>query len=267
MKKLWINSEMVTNLREKLVGKICGNICEGKGVQFIDGVYHDCACTKEFLRELQMIGSGIPSRYFDFDFEHIYQKFEAENTQAIEVIHKYVDNIREMVDGGVGLFIFGEKGLAKTAFGCLILKEAIKVGKVAYMLSMSELSSMFRDSISDEATQEKLEWIQNTVEILLIDEIEKDFNVSDTTNYTGSYTNKFFRIIYDRKVALIATSNVKMSSLKGRQADNVIDRLQELILVPFVGKSYRSNEGAERLLLDVIEKKSKRTGGKHDSKI
>lgn len=245
----FLDRQVVTNLKDSVVGKVCNNKCNGTGVLFENNVIVDCVCIKEFLSKVKYLGAGIPKKYWDFNLRNLLGKFEVDNRISIELIKNYCKKVSDMVKEGVGLYLQGESGLAKSALAYYILKEALKQNIICYSIRMSHLSELLYDSQRDEIKLSKVEWIREEVELLMIDEIDKDYKVDSTVSFVGNQVNMFFSDMYDCGKSLIVTSNVPKTGLSGIQADNVIDRLSELADIVFIGESYRkANEAVNKIM-------------------
>ncbi len=235
-----IDSNDVTSLKNSVIGKFCNNECQGTGLLLKEGVFYDCRCVEEFKRRLKFLQANIPKKYWEFDLRNLTKEFCDENKLALNILKKYASKIKEMTLEGVGLYIQGSHGLAKTALGYYLLKEGLKKDLTCYSISMSHLTKILFD-ISIDENKEKINFLKNKVDLLLIDEIEKDYNVDKPTSYLGSLVNDFFRSIYDNKKSLIITSNLPKKDLESKKihASNVVDRFEELVDVILVGKSFR----------------------------
>jgi DNA replication protein DnaC len=239
-----LNGSDVQRLRTELIGKFCKNKCAGVGALFqaADLRWVNCDCTQEFSRRVKLLNAGIPKKYWDFTFKNLLKDFKEENTKSLGVVQTYCEKVATIVPKGGGLYIQGASGLAKSALGYYILKSALKQGIVAYAIRMSQLTGMIFDSLHDPIKKTHLEWMRDEVQLLMIDEIEKDNKINDPGTFAGAQVNEFFGEVYDSQKSLIVTSNVSKDQLKGIQADNVIDRLAELVDVILVGASYRRQD-------------------------
>ena len=245
-----VTREEVESLRISLIGKFCNNKCQGRGAILKDSIFNSCICVEEFEKHLRLLQSNIPKKYWDFDLRNLTKDYSKNNELALKIIKNYSDKIREMVDKGVGLYVQGSHGLAKSALSYYILKEAIKSDIVCYSINMSQLTKLFYD-IREEGSKERIDWIKEYVELLLVEEIEKDYNVDKSNTYAGSMVNDFFRAIYDNKKALILTSNLTKDALRKNKvhAENVIDRFEELVDVILTGDSFRKqNENLKQII-------------------
>jgi DNA replication protein DnaC len=123
------------------------------------------------------------------------------------------------------------------------LKEGIKKEVVCYSISMSQLTKLLYD-VNGAESRNRVDWIKNSVELLVIEEIEKDYKMEQSNTFVGSLVNDFFRVLYDNKKAIIITSNLPKKSLKESKihADNIIDRFEELVDIILIGNSYRKQD-------------------------
>jgi hypothetical protein len=238
-----ITHEEVERLKNSTIGKVCKNKCQGKGALLKDNIFINCICVEEFEKQLRLIQSNIPKKYWDFDLRNLTKDYSKSNELPLKIIKGYTDKIKDMINKGVGLYIQGAHGLAKTALSYYILKEGIKQEIVCYSISMSQLTKLLYD-IRLEENKNRIDWIKNDVELLVIEEIEKDYNVDQSTTFLGSLVNDFFRSLYDNKKALIINSNLTKKALRDSKihAANVIDRFEELVDVILIGNSFRKQD-------------------------
>lgn len=247
----YITAEVVEELREKIIGKFCKGKCGGSGTVYEKGIFFDCTCVKEFSKHLAYTAANIPRKYWDFSFRNLLKSFEDNNVISLKIIENYTSNISNMIEEGIGLYIEGEPGLAKSSLGCYILKAGVKAGHTSFCIRMSQLSKMLIENSfkRDEEVNTKITWIKKHVSLLMIDEIDKEYKVDNPNSYSGSVVNDFFGYVYDSKKSLIVTSNRPKQALKGIHADNVIDRLEELADIIIVGTSFR---GQNETLMKIL---------------
>jgi DNA replication protein DnaC len=238
-----VTCEEVESLKLSTIGKVCNNKCGGRGALLINSNFLNCDCVDEFERQLRLLQSNIPKKYWDFNLENLTKEYSDNNNIPLTIIKSYISKIKEMAEKGVGLYIQGSYGLAKSALSFYILKEAIKEKIVCYSINMSQLTNLFYD-FKDSKNTDRIEWIKEYVQLLVVEEIEKDYNIEKSNTYAGSLVNDFFRVIYDNKKSLILTSNLPKKKLREDKihADNVIDRFEELVDIILVGNSFRKQD-------------------------
>jgi len=246
----FLNDVDVNKLKDKYVGKVCVNKCQSSGVILENRTFIDCECMVEYKKYLSFLNAGINDRYWNFGYKDLEKKFVKDNTLALRYINAYREKLDKMIEKGVGIYIQGKPGLAKSAIAYLILKEAIAKNYTCYSIRMSKLTNLTCESVNDTEKKDMLDWLINDIDLLLIEEIDKDYKIADTNKWAGKNINEFFGDLYNSRHSLIVTSNIPRNELKGIQADNVIDRLAELIEVSFVGVSYRKFESYLKKMLD-----------------
>lgn len=237
-------------LKNTIIGKVCNNTCSGKGAILKDGAFIDCICVEDFKRKVKFSQAGIPKKYWDFDLRNLTKEFMDSNKISLNILKKYSSKIKEMTENGVGLYIQGDFGLAKTALSYYVLKEGLKSNLICYAISMSHLTKILYN-ISAEENMEKIERIKSKVNLLVIEEIEKDYNIDKSTSYLGSLVNDFFRALYDNKKSIIINSNLSKKALRDAEihASNLVDRFEELVDVILVGKSFRKQNENLKLII------------------
>jgi len=249
----FVTAEDIQSLRARTIGKACRNLCSGTGAVLENRTYRVCNCAAQVLQHLQLIGAGVPKKYWEFTLAHLQTRFQETNKVALATLYRYIDDLDNMVNHGCGVYIQGKSGLAKSALGYFVLRRGIALGRVCFTIRMSQLTKLFFESLQDPAKKHLLDWIREDVELLMIDEIEKDYRVESTGTFSGTQINEFFGDIYDRQKALIVTSNKSKRGLKGVHAENVVDRLEELIDIVFTGESFRAQDAALTTLITAHE--------------
>jgi DNA replication protein DnaC len=246
--RIWLTADQVNKTRSSIIGKDCE--CDGSGGILQGSNIQDCKCMEKFKWTIKMLNAGIPKRYWEFDLEKdLVKKFKDENEKSIKILNRYGKDIKNMVQQGVGLYIQGVGGTAKSASAYWIMKEAIKQDIICYSTRMSIISNLLRGSIDTKDSEDIITWMEEKVELLMVDEIEKDNKAADMHSITGTWVNEFFNNLYNRNISLIIVSNVDKKHLEESQAKNVVDRFNELVPVTMVGESYRSATKAQKMLL------------------
>lgn len=249
-----ITKEDVTRIKEETIGQVCKNRCSGSGALIENSEIKDCECLEDFKKKVLLVQIGIPRKYWNFSFDHLAPEFAKRNKLPLNILKKYCARVEKAAKEGIGLYIQGSHGLAKTSLSYLVLMEAIKKDVLCYATSMSKLSKLLF-KVDDADSIELIDWIKKDVQLLVIDEIEKDYRMDQVTTFLGAQVNDFFRVLYDNKKAIIITSNVTKNQLREDKthADNVVDRFEELIDVILTGNSYRKQEDSLKALAEDDE--------------
>jgi DNA replication protein DnaC len=247
--RMFVTPDDVKRLKDQVIGKLCAGKCEGTGTLLFDKVFHDCDCLIEFRKQLEFACASIPRKYWNFTLQDLLPAFCTSNEIALKLVEGYIHKIGDMVEQGVGLYIQGKSGLAKSAIASYILKEAQLKGYECYCIRMSQLTKTIFESLDEVEKRSLLKWIKDSVQLLLIDEVDKDYRVQNVEGFAGNQINEFFGDIYNSRKALIVTSNLSKKDLSKVHALNVVDRLSELADIVLVGDSYRKpNDALEKIL-------------------
>jgi DNA replication protein DnaC len=248
--RVFVTPDEVHKLKEATIGVICKGKCGGTGSLVSKNVIADCECLTEFRLRLDYLCAGIPKKYWNFTFDDLLPAFTKANTLALKLITNYIQRISEMISNGVGLYIQGKSGLAKSALASCILKEAKILGCDCYCIRMSQLTKLVFESLEDPDKRNMLKWLKDDVQLLVIDEIDKDYRVQNIDGFAGNQINEFFGDVYNSQKALIVTSNLAKKDLSKVHALNVVDRLSELVDVVLVGESYRNQGDALKKIME-----------------
>jgi len=243
----FISAETVKSIKNDTI-LIC-DICGGTGSHLINNMFSDCTCLQEFKRRVAYTGAGILKKYWDFELDYLLPEFKEKNSFSLKILEKFCADIKSNIDSGIGLYIQGVSGVAKTSLAFYLLKEALKHDIPSYGIRLSQLTKLLYESTTDDNKKDQLNFIKNETKLIFVDEIEKEFSIDDTTKFMGSQVNDFFSHIYDTQKSLIVTSNVPKTELKKVHAFNIVDRLQELIDVIFTGASFRDPNNALQKLM------------------
>jgi DNA replication protein DnaC len=256
--RIFVTSDDVKRLKDQIIGKFCGGKCEKRdGAVLVNRVFQDCECLIEFRKQHRFMCAGIPKKYWDFTLDDLLPTFHSSNEVALQLVQRYVEKVGEMIDSGVGLYIQGKSGLAKSAIASYILKEAQLKDYECYCIRMSQLTKTIFESLDEYDKRDLLKWIKDSVQLLLIDEVDKDYKVQNVEGFAGNQINEFFGDIYNSRKALIVTSNLSKQDLSKVHALNVVDRLSELADIVLVGESYRKPDAAFEKILGETNGKEK----------
>ena len=253
-----ITKEQVAEIKKNTIGVVCSNKCNGAGVvveKVNKGIqFNDCTCVKEFIWNTKLVMANVPIKHWDFSLRNLLKKFIDDNNTALALLKGYAEQADKMVKEGVGIYLQGSYGLAKTALASYICREFIKADKSVYFIRMSHLTKLLFESLKDEMLLQKLNWIRKEVQLLVIDEIEKDYKIDNVHSFSGVQISDIFDDFYETKKCLVVTANVPKLELGKVHSKNVVDRIQELVDIPLVGESYRGKADKKSLILEGMRK-------------
>jgi len=202
----------------------------------------NCDCMRKFKKEMKLIRSNIPIKYISLKMKDItHPQIRIQK----KVIKKYIKKIDEYFKRGIGFYLYGQTGLAKTALGVMILKAAIDKGKTAYFIDYRDLidfyTKIWKMSGSEKGdTEKEFEDKIYCVDYLLIDNLGSEIK----TKIDFSILEKILRKRNYANLPTIITSNVKITQYSRQKHCKFPDTMKSLLKannkeIEFVGMDYR----------------------------
>lgn len=94
-----------------------------------------CECNYIIKKEIKKITTNIPLKYLAFTFEDIDKiTVQEQKKQLLEYIEKLDFNFKN----GFGLFLYGDRGYAKTVLGSLVLIEVLNKGYSVFFTTLDQ---------------------------------------------------------------------------------------------------------------------------------
>ena len=174
------------------------------------------------INEKQLINAGIHERYADVSFNTL--KIDGDIRENAKLVYSYAKKINYYVQNGIGLILAGGYGTLKTTLAVCVLKEYINSGGYGLFIPMSSLM----DNLYSMKTRNIDEWItfENKIRntgLLVID----DLGGEDTTApWVLQKVNSIITERYNRKKAIIITTNLNKQDLENTYSGRIIDRLK-----------------------------------------
>ena len=174
------------------------------------------------INEKQLINAGIRERYADVSFNTL--KIDGDIRENAKLVYSYAKKINYYVQNGIGLILAGGYGTLKTTLAVCVLKEYINSGGYGLFIPMSSLM----DNLYSMKARNVDEWVtfenrlRNT-SLLVID----DLGGEDTTApWVLQKVNSIITERYNRKKAIIITTNLNKQDLENTYSGRIIDRLK-----------------------------------------
>lgn len=128
----------------------------------------ECECTKRYNIEFEKARAGIPYRYRQFDFSYLKNI----NSKDIPKLKKYLKEIKNYKNNGVGLILSGDYNSGKATVASIILNELInkgykKCGYLRFPQIMSAIQTYLRSGYMDE----HIDHIINNCEFIAIEDV------------------------------------------------------------------------------------------------
>ena len=137
-----------------------------------------------------------------------------------------VESARWMLDGGSGVFLYGEKGTGKTKLAAIIANERARAGKAVLFASVPDLMADIRSSFKDGTTSEAVQAVKNTPFLVL-----DDLGAEKMTEWVGEQLFCIVNHRYNERLQTVVTSNYSPTEIIAHMATvdrrgNVIDDIQ-----------------------------------------
>lgn len=188
----------------------------------------------------------IPPLFLRWDFSNIERK---DNRTNIEFCESYVNCFESNLLTTTGIFMVGDVGTRKSTLAYCMVKELIKKGYSARVVSFGKIIRELQSTYSPNCLK--------TYDDVLNDLIKFDFTVIDDLAVmigANSYTDKQLQVALDfidlmsthcKCVAITANShNIHTMKRYGDKFTPMLDRLNQMCnkTLVFSGNSYRGND-------------------------
>lgn len=159
-----------------------------------------------------MILANIPLNYYTYDFNNVIDQWSADpaNDEAVETFGLYINKIKRARRDGIGLYLSGSHGLAKTTAAVAVLKRALELKYTAYFITMNDLVEFVTSGWKDYSMKNKYQYIINNVDFLVVDDIGRNYAIQP--GMSTQFLDKLFVSRCNQKKATILTSNHHVES-------------------------------------------------------
>ena len=169
----------------------------------------------------------VPPRYRLCSFD----SFETTTaTQPlVKALHKWVSNMPQNMEEGMGLYISGDVGTGKTHLAVATLKEVIKQHELSGLfLTYDMFCEMVYDSRDGElpemyGEENLLKYTRRTYDVVVID----NFNADRVTDYMIKMTADLIQSRYDTQLPTIFTSSERIDKIGGLFTQRIASILRQ----------------------------------------
>ena len=172
---------------------------------------------------------------------------------ALKRCKTYCDKADEVVDKGMGIYLWGASGVGKTHITACMANDLIKNHrKEVLFTNFYQISKAIRDTYNGGGTETENSIINKIadVEVLFLDDLgTESLSKNDGNNFMQ---DKIFEIInarYNNNKSTIFTSNYSIGELTAQRGfmEKTIDRILEMstAIIYISGNSYRHNKRNE----------------------
>ena len=190
--------------------------------------------------------SCMRKRFLDRTFEN-FTADSPEKQHALGIARKYVDSFDKYFSEGIGLYFEGSLGTGKTHLAAAIANELLRRKIPVIFKTSSDLFNCIKATMrsDSEDSSEKIIRQYGKVDLLVIDDIGKEF----ATDWTTSVLFSILNARYENKIPTIITTNYTPKELPiaitarkcdRRKADAIMSRIRETsVIVKMYWLDYR----------------------------
>jgi DNA replication protein DnaC len=205
---------------------------------------------KQFTERNYLL-ANIPEKYFEFEMDDIREQLLTieSNVEQIGNIEKYLNSLEKVAEKGIGLYLSGPHGVAKTTISSIILKKAIQLYYKCFFCKSSAIIEFARSGWKSEERKIFWKYITETVDFLVIDDIARSYHFINEAERI--YVDEIFTKRDDYDLVTIITANHKLDSNKELFGEALYSNFKErLIEVNLLGDDFRNKIG-DKLLSEL----------------
>lgn len=185
--------------------------------------------------------ANIPEKYFDFEFDKIIKRIlkTEENLDQVKRIQKYLKSVGIASEKGIGLYLSGPHGVAKTTISVIILKRAIELNYRCFFWKSSDIIEFIKSGWKNEYRRVFFDYVINAVDFLVIDDVARLFDLDDRSERL--YIDKIFTKRDDMNLSTIITANHALNENREMFGEALFSNFKErLIEVNLIGEDFRN---------------------------
>lgn len=203
-------------------------------------------CVPEFNFQVRCAIANVPHRFWNANLTDLGDAFRSENGEQLALIEKYISNLKDNLQKGIGLHFQGPHGVAKTFLGCIILQQALRTHRCYFSL-LSDLVTLSFESRNNYEKKELLDDIIIRTNLLMIDEVDKV--AISSGGQVVELVDSLFRKRYFEKKSVILTGNCLMEDIEKVFGSSVSSMLTETTYpIILTGEDFRKSLGDQLVL-------------------
>ncbi len=218
-------------------------ICDGSGIAVDESanVARDCRCRPARKRALRTssLRSSIPRKYREVSFDRAPMPSIAAAAPAqVRQVRAYIRDLRENIERGRGLWLFGSVGTGKTTLAMLVSKAALDAGHTVAIYSLPRLLAEIRTTYDDDAGDTYTALLDRLAEVDLL-HID-DVGTEKTSEWVLEQLYSIINARYEEERAVIITTNLEREDLAAQIHERTVSRLEEMCeVIPVWGADAR----------------------------
>jgi DNA replication protein DnaC len=206
--------------------------CDGSGwILGPEDVARPCECREQRLNRgrVRGVASVIPPRYRGVSFDRppiSDMARHAETKDAVGRVCTFIDDLESNLEGGRGLWLFGDTGTGKTTLAMLVSKLALEKGHSVAIYSLPKLLARIRRTYDEEPGGDSyLTFFERltSVDLLHID----DFGAEKRSDWVLEQLYALVNERYEGQRSILLTTNLAVDKLEDQIGTRTVSRLSE----------------------------------------
>lgn len=186
------------------------------------------------LTPKMLLRSGILEEYHNLSIDG----YEG-NPEVKSQVVQYMDHLANAKREGISLFMYGVNGVGKTMLGVEVLKQALREGYSAQMVSLSGIVQMYSDGWYSVEKREAFDERVRNVDFLMIDDVGKEFR-SSKSGLTEIAFDNLIRYRTLRNKPMIITTNSDVEAIGNVYGKSLVSLLYgKFMPLRVLGEDYR----------------------------
>ena len=182
--------------------------------------------------------TGLGKRFQDKTFNNFDK---SQNKEACDICFNYIKNLKDNLDGGSGLFLYGNVGSGKTHLIAAMIDHISRMCKrwLGYkdiiFINTINLLSEIKFSFKDNTTEEVIKPYENC-KLLFID----DMGTGKISDWTIEILYKIINTRYEKMLSTVVATNMTLAEIKEKIDERLFSRIYEMCKgIKLSGKDYR----------------------------
>ncbi len=193
----------------------------------------NCSCYKRLVKTGTLLKAGIPEKYWDLELDTLKKGIAP---AAIKAVSSYIANLDENLRTGRGAYIWSDKAQSgKSTLGYIIMKAALRQGKKAFQVSLSDCASAF-DRRAHNA--EEADFLYDNLldsDLVVVDNVGDLNTLVTTPSFHKSSLQQIYTTRANNNKATILTSNLPIAKIEaafGLPFQDAIQNSAYIIQIP-----------------------------------
>lgn len=166
------------------------------------------------------------------------------DTEALAIVKKYIQNSRSPFKGGIGLYLWGSNGTGKSHLMNCAFKEFITKGYKVRVYSMDEITDAFTSSWYSDEDKKELNNVLRNIDFLGIDEFGKNVDRDGNPVYLPDLVKRVMESVIRFRVQMQKpvwfASNTDPKYVKEVFSEDIASLLREAVIPVCVrGEDFR----------------------------